>query len=528
MAILRTYNPETGKWEEVPVVAGKNGKSAYEYAKEGGFTGTEAEFSAQLGSTASVLGEAKQYTDDKVRDASNESAVAIGALQEAVNGKAAASDLASHVGNASNPHGVTAAQIGADESGAAAAALEEAKQYTDDEIAELINGAPTTLDTLGEIATAMADNADVVTALHEAVGSKAAAADLTAHTGNKNNPHGVTAAQLGALTSDRLFLTLVPTGTKIPANADLNTIEYLKVGRYYCSQSADAATIKNCPLRIAFMMEVSSPLSTNIDNETTNNWCFRMRTITHYKTGAKYTQYCGTSGTAGEWTYGDWYVPPLATFKIDTNDLNGGTAVVGNDRAPVYIDGSGIVRLCNFRIADTAPSEYESLPEVADHTGERFYPVERDKNNNMAVYVPQSTAAEVGALPIGGGTMTGAITLPNNTAIKSKDGSGAAQEVLRANGSNQIVLGAAGIWDLIVSYHGLVPATSAVDALDLGAGGRRWRNLFLSGSISDGTNSVKIADIAKKNDIPTVPDKTENWTFTLEDGSTVTKAVYLK
>lgn len=198
MAILRTKNPETGKWEEVPVVAGKNGKSAYEYAKEGGFTGTEAEFGAQLGASASVLTDAKQYTDDKVRDASNESAAAIGALQEAVNGKAAASDLASHVGNASNPHGVTAAQIGADESGAAAAALAEAKNYTDSEIAELINGAPTTLDTLGEIATAMTENADVVKALNDAIGSKAAATDLTAHTDNKNNPHGVTAAQVGA------------------------------------------------------------------------------------------------------------------------------------------------------------------------------------------------------------------------------------------------------------------------------------------------------------------------------------------
>ena len=361
MAILRTYNPETGKWEEVPVVAGKNGKSAYEYAKEGGFTGTEAEFSAQLGSTASVLGEAKQYTDDKVRDASNESAAAIGALQGAVNGKAAASDLASHVGNANNPHGVTAAQIGAEESGAAAAALEAAKQYTDDEIAELINGAPTTLDTLGEIATAMADNADVVTALHKAVGSK-----------------------------------------------------------------ADAQTVASLQTAVAGKAEASAVVALE-------------------------------------------------------------TAV--NGKAPAA--------------------------DLTAHTG--------NKNNPHGV-----TAEQAGALPTSGGTLTGAITLPNNTAIKSKDGSGTAQEVLRANGSNQIVLGAAGIWDLIVSYHGLVPATSAVDALDLGAGGRRWRNLFLSGSISDGTNSVKVSDIAKKNDIPTVPDKTENWTFTLEDGSTVTKAVYLK
>ena len=44
--------------------------------------------------------------------------------------------------------------------------------YVDTEIAELINSAPTTLDTLGEIATAMAENEDVVEALTEAVGKR--------------------------------------------------------------------------------------------------------------------------------------------------------------------------------------------------------------------------------------------------------------------------------------------------------------------------------------------------------------------
>ena len=72
---------------------------------------------------------------------------------------------------------------------ASATALSEAKSYNDDayananaytdkKIADLINGAPTTLDTLGEIATAMNNNADVVEALNEAIGTKANTADL--------------------------------------------------------------------------------------------------------------------------------------------------------------------------------------------------------------------------------------------------------------------------------------------------------------------------------------------------------------
>ena len=79
--------------------------------------------------------------------------------------------------NANHTH--TAAEIGADASGSAANALEVAKTYTNTKIAELINGAPTTLDTLGEIVAAMEENVDVVSALDTAIGSKANVSDLT-------------------------------------------------------------------------------------------------------------------------------------------------------------------------------------------------------------------------------------------------------------------------------------------------------------------------------------------------------------
>lgn len=53
-----------------------------------------------------------------------------------------------------------------------------ANGYTDERIAELINGAPSTLDTLKEIADALAENDDVIQALHDAIGSKTDQADL--------------------------------------------------------------------------------------------------------------------------------------------------------------------------------------------------------------------------------------------------------------------------------------------------------------------------------------------------------------
>ena len=60
----------------------------------------------------------------------------------------------------------------------------QATGYTDQKIADLINGAPSTLDTLGEIAQAMQENNDVVDALEQAIGSKASQTELDEHTGN--------------------------------------------------------------------------------------------------------------------------------------------------------------------------------------------------------------------------------------------------------------------------------------------------------------------------------------------------------
>ena len=82
-----------------------------------------------------------------------------------------------------------------------------AKGYTDTAISNLINSAPSTLDTLGEIATAMQSNADVVSALNTSIGTKANSSDLTSHTGNTSNPHSVTASQVGALSTQGGTLT---------------------------------------------------------------------------------------------------------------------------------------------------------------------------------------------------------------------------------------------------------------------------------------------------------------------------------
>ena len=89
-----------------------------------------------------------------------------------------------HSQTTGNPHSTTYSEVGADQAGAAAQAYQQAAGYTNLQIANLINGAPETLDTLKEIADAMAEHEEVVEALQAAIGSKAAEADFEGHAQN--------------------------------------------------------------------------------------------------------------------------------------------------------------------------------------------------------------------------------------------------------------------------------------------------------------------------------------------------------
>ncbi len=109
------------------------------------------------------------------------------------------SSIKSHAGDFDNPHHTSKEQIGLEnvddtsdmdkpvstaQQTAIDGAYQQATGYTDQALANLINGAPSTLDTLGEIAQAMKDNEDVVDALDQAIGTKASQAEFDGHTGN--------------------------------------------------------------------------------------------------------------------------------------------------------------------------------------------------------------------------------------------------------------------------------------------------------------------------------------------------------
>ena len=169
----------------------------------------------------------------------------------------------------------------------------------------------------------------------------------------------------------RLTTSLVPLGTRITASSsaivDLNTTSYLKVGKYFCSATADTKWIKNCPLKSAFMMEVYSPLATIIDNETTGTWVYRLRKITDYNGGRQYFQICNTGATANTWNYGAWksvLMTPctlIADAEIkngvaQSTTNNGSTMGVGSATQGVYIKSNGDITAMTYTLGKSVPS----------------------------------------------------------------------------------------------------------------------------------------------------------------------------
>lgn len=153
----------------------------------------------------------------------------------------------------------------------------------------------------------------------------------------------------------RFTRSLLPVGTSIPASANLNTIEFLKIGKYYCSLNADAKTIKNCPVNVAFSMEVFNPLGTNVDDETTRDYTYRLRVLTQYDTGQQYVQFCRTNGTAGSWIYDSWYVTPRVKFAL-ASSKNDGSAAIGATNKGVYVDSTGEIKAMSYTVAKSVPS----------------------------------------------------------------------------------------------------------------------------------------------------------------------------
>lgn len=173
------------------------------------------------GSASSALSGAKTYTDEIINTHTNNSDIHFTATERTklsgIEAGAQANTITGVKGNSESSYrtgnvNITKSNIGLGnvdntsdtnkpvstaQQAAIDGALAEAKTYVDGKIdAVMGEGASTTLDTIGEISAAIEAHQDVTDALNAAIGNKANVSDLTSHTGNKSNPHGVTKAQL--------------------------------------------------------------------------------------------------------------------------------------------------------------------------------------------------------------------------------------------------------------------------------------------------------------------------------------------
>lgn len=211
-----------------------------------------------------------------------------------------------------------------------------AKSYTDTAISNLINSAPTTLDTLGEIATAMEENADVVEALESSIGNKVdkvsgkglSTNDLTAtlksnydaaysHVSNKSNPHGVTLSQLGvdASATELNFcrgLDGVIQNQLDGKASSSHTHTAGSLGFGYATCSTAEATTAKIALLGSYVLEVDGIVSVKFTYGVPAN-----STLNINSKGAKAIYYCGKSITDNIIKAGS-----IATFIYDGTNYN--------------------------------------------------------------------------------------------------------------------------------------------------------------------------------------------------------------
>ena len=196
---------------------------------------------------------------------------------------------------------------------------------------------------------------------------------------------------------DRFYRGLVPLGTAIAANKNLNTTEFLKVGKYYCSLNATVATLTNCPTGSAFMMEVFSPLSTTIDNEATSRWVYRIRILTT-NFGKMYIQRANSGSTAGNFTYGAW-----EQFAYTDN--------IGNGTLTIQRNGTNI-QTFTANQSGNATANISVPTKTSDITND----------SGFITKIPTASASTLGGIKVGGG-LNIANTGVLSTELSIEDGS---------------------------------------------------------------------------------------------------------
>ena len=253
-------------------------------------------------------------------------------------------------------------QISGEIAAATATISDAANKYTDAKIANLINGAPTTLDTLGEIAEAMAENADVVEALDAAIGQKA----------DKTHPHVITdVTDLPDALARKVPTTRTINGKALSANITLSASDvgaavagHSHDDKYYTESEIDAL-IGNTPVAEQLSGHASVMASTTASGHMSKDDKTKLDGIatgannyTHPTTaGNKHIPSGGSSGQILRWSSSGtaaWGAENNTTYSNATQSadglmsaadkikLDGMTYTIDVKRDPNYVPGSGV------------------------------------------------------------------------------------------------------------------------------------------------------------------------------------------
>lgn len=210
------------------------------------------------------------------------------------------------------------------------AASSSAQAYTDQKIADLINSAPETLDTLGEIATAMTENKNVVDALNEAIGTKANASDLNAHLNNKTNPHNdiyYTESEI-----DAKFSAITLTDATVTLSEQFTITKdfgYYTLGGATSKKVGTVGQTLHSFLQGAFASEDTTVFKTTPS-------CGISMSGGSYETGTTITPSASWSTSAGEYKWGT-YANGAANYSDKT------TGITYSNKSTITFDKTGFV-----------------------------------------------------------------------------------------------------------------------------------------------------------------------------------------
>lgn len=242
---------------------------------------------------------------------------------------------------------------------------------------ELLNGAGAAYDTLKELGDLIDENADAIDALETVAASKANASDLTSHTSNKSNPHGVTAAQVGLGNVNNTSDANKPISTATQAalddkasitEANVYSGEQKFLNSQYCPIDNDNAFGVGCAYKASrgavtqeIVGQIIMPSTAASDQYGCNN---EANTI-------KFQKIAGTSDG----------IPTLETVATLTDEAFNAPAFTSGNGAWLTEtdDGRGVLLLKN-----EAYSDIESLKAYANTDGSGGL-MTRNKSGNAAV-----------------------------------------------------------------------------------------------------------------------------------------------